>query len=129
MQTIYLIVENIPNPGDPDDDPLECLCPSLGYWTDQDTVRARVKKLNAKYNKEHPEELNQRFGFAPLKPAVELPLYLVIWTHRHGVDSWVFRAPKQPTVDEVVSFFDLHFEPDKEETLEIRLVENIEEMK
>jgi hypothetical protein len=41
----------------------------------------------------------------------------------------VFRAYKQPTVNEVASFFDLHYEPDREETLEITLVEVIEEMK
>lgn len=75
METIYLIVENIPNPGDPEDNPLECSVDNLGYWTDENAVEAKVEELNAKYNKEHPgeydpEDFDQtpRFGFIPLKP-------------------------------------------------------------
>jgi hypothetical protein len=90
METIYLIVENLDNPGDPEDSPIECPVLSLGYWTDQDAVEAKVKELNAQYNEEHPgryeDLLDQRFGFAPLKSAVEFTLYLAIWEHRHGVD-------------------------------------------
>lgn len=44
-------------------------------------------------------------------------LFIATYSHRHGIDSYLFRCdnPEKVTVWDIVKTFDLDFEPEREE--------------
>lgn len=83
MTTIYVIVENVSSrdneSGDWNVD--ECLCPKLGYFTDENAAENKVQDLNERnaerfsdeewelMTDEEREEHETRYGFVPLELA------------------------------------------------------------
>lgn len=76
--TIYVIIENVGCDPESDNAPYECLCYSLGYYTDHRTVEKVVEELNYDYCRkktiEHgcqTVEDTNRFDFVALDPGIE----------------------------------------------------------
>ena len=44
----------------------------------------------------------------------EKELYIISYSHRHGVDTWLVRADHEPTEEEIITASLLDFEPDNE---------------
>jgi hypothetical protein len=73
METVYVIVENLPVHEDGEYSVGECICQSMGFYTDENLAQAKVDQLNEKWckqQKDKGEEVTEddemHFGFLPL---------------------------------------------------------------
>jgi hypothetical protein len=48
-----------------------------------------------------------------------MKLWIILYQHRFGTDSWIVRHPTKPLEDEIITRFKLDFEPQKEEFIEV----------
>lgn len=55
-------------------------------------------------------------------------LFVVLHTHRHGISMYPVRASKKPTDKELIKKFEIDFEPDREEFIEVEEFTEITEM-
>lgn len=85
MSHIFVIVENIPSAEAGEYNVEECLCKSLGYFTDETQAEAKVDELNAKHQQQLRERGldeddadwdTERFGFVFIEPAKDDPAAL-----------------------------------------------------
>jgi hypothetical protein len=56
------------------------------------------------------------------KSVIKLTHFVVVHTHRHGITTGLIiggRGQRKPTADEAAKLLHLHFEPQREETIEI----------
>lgn len=56
------------------------------------------------------------------KSVIKLTHFVVVHTHRHGITTGLIigrRGQRKPTADEAIKILRLHFEPQREETIEI----------
>jgi len=57
-------------------------------------------------------------------------LYTVTHTHDYGADTHLLRSAHAPSVDEVIAFFGIDYEPERGEDIEVNAVneENISDL-
>lgn len=89
-------------------------------------MKAKVT-INITYDVSSPEEIQESFQSAASHLALnglvsdgepESKCWVVVYSHRHGVDAWPVFAVEEPTEDEMIATLD-EWEPDRGETLEV----------
>jgi len=92
-------------------------------------MKAKVT-INITYDVSSSEEIQESFqsaashlalnGLMTDEPDSEAAarIWVVVYTHRHGVDAWPLVSAERPSEDEVIATLE-EWEPDRDETIEV----------